>query len=417
MIRWTTVFLYFAAFFLVPMLSHAQQAPSGIVNSESAYPNSSDGLQKFLHDTVEAVKWKDMGKAAALMNTLIVPADSTWFQDEFGPAFGPRLAAAYQKTKREMELEIVTVFKGNADRGWTQPKIVRYDDAATVESPTDRFLNCMERVVPLYQTAFDGNRTGYQMGDRTDEPGRSKIIAGDLPGYYVYAQGGFRFVPDDILFLLPKERPVRVQLDMADMRSKVTNDSMGGIGSQDEIEPLANQHIHGKVAIRFVLDTNGKIKEVEVVKGSSELREPFLEAVKSWTFKLTTLDGDPVEVEVAFETGTKMPGMSRPIRIKLEMDVMRSKLTSGSPPLFSMETTQKLMKEHKQIYGKVVIHFVLDTNGKIKTINVVEGSTELAEPFLQVVKQWTFDPTTLDGEPVEVDVNLETGRQRNGKWE
>jgi TonB family protein len=362
------------------------------------------------------VKSKDIAKAAALANTLIVPTDSTWFQDEFGPAFGPRLAAAYQKTKPEMEVEIVTVFKGNADRGWTQPKIFRYDDAATVDSPTDRFLNCMDKVVPLYKTAFDGNRTGYQMGPRTDEPGRSKIIAGDLPGYYVYTGGSFRFVSDEILFLLPKERPIRVQLDMAVMRPKVTNDSVGGVGSE-KIEPLANQHIHGKVVIHFVLDTNGKIKEIEAVKGSSELREPFLEAVKPWTFKPTTLDGDPVEVEVAFETGTKMPSMSRPIRIKLGMDVMRSKLTNGSFPPDSMETIQRLMREHKQIYGKVVIHFVLDTNGKIKKINVVEGSTELAEPFLQVVKQWTFEPTTLDGEPVEVDVNLETGRQRNGKWE
>lgn len=312
MIRWTTVSLCCAALFLVTMLSHSQQAPSEIQRSEAAYPNSSEGLQKLLHDTVVAVKSKDMAKAAALMNTLIVPADSTWFEDEFGPAFGPRLAAAYQKTKPEMEVEIATVFKGNADRGWMQPKIFRYEDAATVDSPTDRFLNCMDKVVPLYKTAFDGNRTSYQLVRRTDEPGRWwKIVAGDPPGYYVYTGGSFRFVSDEILFLLPKERPIRVQLDMAVMRPKVTNDSVGGVASQEKIEPLANQHIH----------------------------------------------------------------------------------------------------------GKVVIHFVLDTNGKIKKINVVEGSTELAEPFLQVVKQWTFEPTTLDGEPVEVDVNLETGRQRNGKWE
>ena len=96
---------------------------------------------------------------------------------------------------------------------------------------------------------------------------------------------------------------------------------------------------------------------------------------------------------------------------------MRSKLTSGGFPPDSMETVQKLMREHKQIFGKVVIHFVLDTGGKIKEIKVVEGSPEFAQPFLQAVKQWTFEPTTLDGEPVEVDVNFETGRQRNGKWE
>ncbi|HMB83139.1 MAG TPA: energy transducer TonB [Terriglobales bacterium] len=66
--------------------------------------------------------------------------------------------------------------------------------------------------------------------------------------------------------------------------------------------------------------------------------------------------------------------------------------------------------------GKVVIHFVLDTNVKMKEINAVEGPPNLRDPFLQEVKQWIFEPTTLDGEPVEVEVNFETGVQFNGKY-
>ena len=209
-----------------------------------------------------------------------------------------------------MEVEMVSAFKGNAERGWTQPKIFRYEDAALVDSPTDNYLNCMDKVTTLYKTAFDGNRTAYGMGPRTDEPGRSRIIAGDLPGYYVYVENGFRFIPQEVLSLLPKERPVRVQLDMAVMRSRVTNDSLSGVASQEKIEPLANKDIHGKVVIHFVLDANGKIKEIEALKGSLEFREPVLEAVKSWTFKPTSLDGDPVEVEVTFETGTTSCGQS-----------------------------------------------------------------------------------------------------------
>jgi len=305
--RWISISLCVVVCFLVLIQSQAQQAPGPIQDSEVVYPDSSQGLQKLLQDTVEALKSKDLAKAAALMNTLIVPADSTWFHDEFGPAFGPRLAAAYQKTKPEMEVEMVTVFKGNAERGWTQPKIFRYDDAATVDSPTDRFLNCMDKVVPLYKTAFDGNRTAYQMGPRTDEPGRSKIIAGDLPGYYVYAQGGFRFVPQEILFMLPKERPIRIQLDMNVMRSKMTN-SFGDRTSPETMKKLMELHTKGKVLIHFVLDTDGKIKEINATEGPSSLREVFLDEAKQWTFQPTTLDGEPVEVEVNLETGFQVNG-------------------------------------------------------------------------------------------------------------
>lgn len=292
--------------FLSTIQFQAQQAPGPIQNSEIVYPDTSQGLQKTLQDIVEALKSKDLAKAAALTNTLIVPADSTWFHDEFGPAFGPRLAAAYQETKPEMEAEMVAVFKGNAERGWTQPKIYRYDDAATVDSPTDRFLNCMDKVVPLYQTAFDGNRTGYTMFPAS-EGHPARMISGDLPGYYVYAQGGFRFVPQEVLLMLPKERPIRVQLDMNVMRSKMTN-SFRDRTSPETRKKLMELRTKGKVVIHFVLDTDGKIKEINATEGPSSLKEVFLEEAKQWTFQPTTLDGESVEVEVNLETGFQING-------------------------------------------------------------------------------------------------------------
>ena len=305
--RWITISLCVIGFYLTPVRCPAQQPAGQTQTADFVYPDSSQGLQQLLQDTVEALKSKDFPRAAALLNTLIVPADSTWFQDEFGPAFGPRLAVAYQKGKTEMEVEMVTVFKGNAERGWTHPKIFRYDDAATVDSPTDRLLNCMDKVVPLYKTAFDGDRTAYQMGPATDEPGKSKIIAGDLPGYYVYSQGGFRFVPEKVLFMLPKERPIRIQLDMNVMRSKMTN-SFGDRNSPEMMKKVMELHTKGKVLIHFVLDTDGKIKEINATEGPSNLRELFLAEVKQWTFQPTTLDGESVEVEVNLETGIQFNG-------------------------------------------------------------------------------------------------------------
>src|ERR1035438_3797855 len=255
MMRWATFSLCYAALFFAPTISQSQQPPSEVQSPESAYPNSSEGLQKFLHNTVEAVKIKDTAKETMMIHSLIMLDDNTWFKDEFGPAFGPRLAAAYQKSKASIEQQIQTVYEGNAQRGWSQPKIIRYADAATVDPPVDNFLNCMEQVVPLYQTAFNGDRSASYGEARPDAPGRSRMVAGDLSGYYIYARGGFRFVPMEILFLLPKERPVRVQLGMAEMQPKVSNEGVGGLGSQEKIEPLAYQHIHGKVVIHFVVGT------------------------------------------------------------------------------------------------------------------------------------------------------------------
>jgi hypothetical protein len=282
---------------LVVTASQAQQEPGAALPTGAVYPESSEGLQKLLQDITEAAKAKDTAKETVLIRSLIMP-DDTWFKDEFGPAFGPRLAAAYQKALSSLEEEMRTAYEGDAQRGWLSPQIFRYDDAANVNSPTDNFLNCMDKVVPLYQSAFSGGRTGYLVGP-SDSPGKMKVIAGDLPGYYVYAETGFRYVPQNVFFLLPKERPLRIQLDMNVMRSKVIN----YVQWKFPVDVLLKQHVFGKVVIHLVVDVNGHIKEIKPVEGPPILSDSVLQAVRQWSFEPTTLDGEPVEVQLNLETG------------------------------------------------------------------------------------------------------------------
>jgi Gram-negative bacterial TonB protein C-terminal len=306
MIRWTVVSPC-AVLLFVLTLSRAQQVPTAGPGALVAYPASDAGLEQQLQDLVEAANSKDLAKEDSLVRALIMPEDSMWFKDQFGPAFGPRLAAAYQRTKPTMGQEIRSAYEGNAKRGWHKPKIFRSEDAAAVDSPIDSYLNCMDKVVPLYQTAFDGNRTAYHMGRRPDDPSKYQVIAGDLPGYYVYDGGTFRFIPEEILQLLPKQRPIRVQLDMNIMRSKITND-IGVRLSHETMMAVSNTHRAGKVVIHFVLDANGKVEEIEAKEGPTALAEPFLQQAKQWIFEPTVLDGDRVEVEFDWETGFQVNG-------------------------------------------------------------------------------------------------------------
>jgi hypothetical protein len=296
-----------AFLFLVLPLSRGQQTPTREQNAGVSYPATDEGLQRQLQDLVEAAKSKDVATEATLERALIMPVDSPWFKDQYGPSFGPRLAAAYQRTASTLQTEILMVFEENVQRGWLKPKVLRYDDAAAVNSPTDSYLNCMEKVVPLYQTAFDGNRTGYQMGRRPDDPNKYQVIAGDLPGYYVYAGTAFRFVPQEVFQLLPNERPIRIHLDTTLMRSKITND-IGIRLSPETTRAMMNAHVAGKVVIHFVLDVDGKIKEIEAKEGPPALAAIFLQQAKQWTFEPTTLDGDRVEVEFDWETGFMING-------------------------------------------------------------------------------------------------------------
>ena len=172
-----------------------------------------------------------------------------------------------------------------------KPKVTRYADAATVDSPIDTFLNCMEEVVPLYETAGNGNSiVRYFSGDPNQ---RGRVIAGDLLGYFVFAKGGFRFIPEEILMMLPSARPVRLKLDLNVMRSKLLN------GSQTKFpEEAFRRRIFGEVVIHLIFDVGGNIKELKVMEGDPILSKWAIDEVRQWRFAPTLLDGDPVEVEL-----------------------------------------------------------------------------------------------------------------------
>ena len=191
-------------------------------SQSSAYPNTSEGLRKLIDEILRAIEAKDSTKESELISGLLLPPNSKWLTEEYGPGFGANLATAYRELEPGLEQEIKTIYEGNVERGWITPEIRRYLDPESVNAPIDQFLNCMEQIVPLYATNFHGDSGSLYYSQKAGENG--KQVAGDLNGYFVYDQGGFRFIPTEMLLKLPKERPVRIRLDMYVMRSKITNE-------------------------------------------------------------------------------------------------------------------------------------------------------------------------------------------------
>jgi hypothetical protein len=87
----------------------------------------------------------------------------------------------------DLDQEITTIYEGNVERGWMTPKLRICENPHAVNAPIDRFLNCMEKIVPLYSTAFHDNSTGFYISLKPGENG--KQAARDLEGFFVYDQG------------------------------------------------------------------------------------------------------------------------------------------------------------------------------------------------------------------------------------
>jgi TonB family protein len=283
-----------AAILCFVLLVTARIAPQSLARAaspnhqEPSYPDTSMGLQNQIEDILRAAKTRDFDREAALVQALLMPENSTWFVDEYGPGFGARLATMYRQ-EPSLETRIKQVYEGDVRRGWTSPTILRYEDPEKINAPTDRFLNCMNKIVPLYATVFrEGQPTMViTLGDDVRQ------TAGDLDGYFVYYHGGFRFIPMAVLMRLPPQRPVRIQLDMNAMESKIITKVPVRL-SQEALQ----KHLSGRVVVELIVGVKGNIKESKVLEGNATLGAAAIRAVRQWRFAPTSVDDDPVEVEL-----------------------------------------------------------------------------------------------------------------------
>jgi protein TonB len=57
--------------------------------------------------------------------------------------------------------------------------------------------------------------------------------------------------------------------------------------------------------------------------------------------------------------------------------------------------------------GAVILELIIDTEGKVEEIAVLKGLPYgITESAVEAVRQWRFEPCTLDGRPVAVQYNL-----------
>ena len=82
------------------------------------------------------------------------------------------------------------------------------------------------------------------------------------------------------------------------------------------------------------------------------------------------------------------------------MSVMQSKVVSEVGVKVPAEALQK------RISGEVAIQVILDVGGNIKELKALKGNPILIAAVMDAVKQWKFAPTMLDGDPVEVDLEI-----------
>ena len=89
---------------------------------------------------------------------------------------------------------------------------------------------------------------------------------------------------------------------------------------------------------------------------------------------------------------------SQPQRIKVGGNVQSAKLVRQPRPVYPP------LAKQARISGVVKLSAVISKDGTIKELQVISGHPLLVPAALEAVKQWVYQPTLLNGEPVEVPV-------------
>jgi TonB family protein len=88
-------------------------------------------------------------------------------------------------------------------------------------------------------------------------------------------------------------------------------------------------------------------------------------------------------------------------RLRVGGNVQSAKVIKKVPPVYPIEARQA------GVSGTVRLHVILAKDGTVQQLELVSGHPMLAQAAIDAVRQWTYQPTLLNGFPVEVDTIID----------
>jgi protein TonB len=104
---------------------------------------------------------------------------------------------------------------------------------------------------------------------------------------------------------------------------------------------------------------------------------------------------------VLSSTPVAVPKIATPQRVRVSSGVVTGWKIHDVRPVYPPLARQA------RIQGKVVLQAQISKDGTIENLQLLSGHPMLAPAAIEAVRQWRFKPYLLNGEPVEVDTQVE----------
>lgn len=182
-----------------------------------------------------------------------------------------------------------------------------------------------------------------------------------------------------------------------------------------------SNRIQNNELLDIVIDEQGQVVDAKVKMGHPAFAKASLDAVKQWKYRPFMLNDAPVRVattvyilyRLAGQEGGSQPVENVPVsvtsigkhdgqlgdpsRLRLDRETLEGRRTKFVEPKYPP------MARVASIKGEVVLAVVIDKGGHVASARAVSGHPILVQTALDAVKQWTYSPYLVNGEPVAVE--------------
>jgi TonB family protein len=181
---------------------------------------------------------------------------------------------------------------------------------------------------------------------------------------------------------------------------------------------LKEKGIGGTVMLDAVIGADGTPKNLRVANDNvdSELARAAVEAVRQWRYEPAVVNGLASEARIVIPITftVSVPGARgqeasattppppppppppNPDRIRIGGNATQEKLVSQVKPVYPQAARDA------RISGVVILEAVIGREGNVQEVRVISGHPLLQQAAIDSVSQWRYEPTLLNGAPVEV---------------
>jgi TonB family protein len=111
-------------------------------------------------------------------------------------------------------------------------------------------------------------------------------------------------------------------------------------------------------------------------------------------------DSNAGGLDSGLSTGNGKQPAAPEVPLPVGGDVKPAQLISHASPIYPA------LAKNQHVSGNVLVDALIDANGRVTSMKVISGPTLLHQAAMDAVRQWKYQPATLDGKPVAMHLTV-----------